>query len=185
MLSFKACSIVEKIENDNNCEYLSFATDLKQVGDITAKYRNGVWEYAGEKNGRHFHDQNNIKVFQDDKCEYGKYLSNLAENETPKYSKLGCFSLKCEYYGDECKMEAGNWKYDILFKWGLLGSLKKVIPFEFRSFYLGSKGWSLERFANEIGAPKFLKNDRWYKRDLLNKQGLEILKKLREEYNIE
>ncbi len=54
---------------------------------------------------------------------------------------------------------------DILFKWGLLGSLKKSIPLEFRSFYLGSKGWSLKRFAEEIGA---FKNNR--KRPLVQKR---------------
>jgi hypothetical protein len=52
-------------------------------------------------------------------------------------------------------MKPGNWKYDILFKWGLLGSLKKSIPLEFRSFYLGSKGWSIKKFAEEISAVNY------------------------------
>lgn len=177
LLSFKACRFAEKIKNNENFEYISFAEDLKQVGDITAKFKNVIWEYAGEGRGPHFHNQETIKTINNSQCEYGKYLSNLSENEDPKYSKLGCLSLKCKYYGKECKMKPGNWKYDILFKWGLLGSLKKSIPLEFRSFYLGSKGWLLKKFTEEIAAPKILENVRWYKRDLLKQNGQEILNK--------
>ena len=185
LLSFKACRFAEKIKNDENLDFISFAGDLKQAGDITAKYKDGIWEYAGEERGPHFHNQDTIKIIHDGQCKYGKYLSKLAKKEDPKYSKLGCLSLKCKYYRKECKMESGNWKYDILFKWGLLGSLKKSIPLEFRSFYFGSKGWSLKKFAEEVGVPKILENARWYKKDLLNEKGPEILNKLRIEYKIE
>ena len=149
-LSFKYCKEKRNVTKDPDCEYISFDGDLKQVGDITAKFKNGIWEYAGEGKGPHFRIPEfikSIKSINNSQCEYGKYLSNLAENEDPKYSKLGCRSLKCKYYRKECKMKRGNWKYDILFKWGLLGSLNKSIPLKFRSFYLGSKGWTIERFA--------------------------------------
>ena len=185
-LSFKYCKEKRNITKYSDCEYISpFAGDLKQVGDITAKFKNGIWEYAGEGNKPHNPEFiNSIQSINNSQCEYGKYLSNLTENEDPKYSKLGCRSLQCKYYGKECEMKPGNWKYDILFKWGLLGSLKKSIPLEFRSFYLGSKGWSLERFAEEINSPKISKNIRWFKRDLLNEKGSEVLNKLRIKYKI-
>ena len=81
-------------------------------------------------------------------------------------------------------MRSGTWKYDILFNWGLLGSLKKNIPIEFRSFYLGSKGWPLKDFADRIGTPNLCKNPRWIKNKILNQKGPEILKKLREDFEI-
>jgi len=184
LLGFKACKFARPIKFDENLEYISFAKDLKQVGDITAKYRDGLWGYAGREGGPHFNNGSNIKIIHDSQCNYGNYLSKLAENEDPKYSKLGCSLLKCKYYRKECKMRSGNWMYDILFKWGLLGSLQKSTPLEFRSFYLGSKGWLLKRFSDEIGAPKMLDNARWFKKDLLNQRGPEILKKMRREYNL-
>ncbi len=182
-LSFKYCKEKRNITKYPDCEYTSFSDDLLQVGDITAKFKNSIWEHAGDGIGPHFHDHEPIKSINNSQCKYGKYLSSLSENEDPKYSKLGCLSLKCKYYRKECKMKPGNWEYDILFKWGLLGSLKKSIPLEFRSFYLGSEGCSLERFAEEINAPKISKNIR-YKKYLSNEKGSEVLNKLRIKYEI-
>lgn len=81
-------------------------------------------------------------------------------------------------------MEQGIWKYDLICKKGLIGSLKKSIPLEFRSFYLGSMGWSFKKFKKEIGADKELNNVRWFKGDLLNEKGAGVLNKLRIKYEI-
>ena len=81
-------------------------------------------------------------------------------------------------------MEQGIWKYDLICKKGLLGSLKKSIPLEFRSFYLGSKGWSFKKFNKEIGVDEIIGNVRWFKGDLLNENGAGVLNKLRIEYEI-
>lgn len=184
-LSFKYCKEKRNVTKYPDCEYIpQFADDLRQAGDITAKFKNGIWEYAGV--GKRPHNPESIKSIRsinNSQCKYGKYLSSLAENEDPKYSKLGCRSLQCKYYKRECKMKPGNWKYDILFKWGLLGSLKKSIPLEFRSFYLGSKGWSIKKFAEEISAPQILVSTR-YKKYLSNEKGAGVLNKLRIKYEI-
>ncbi len=182
-LSFKACNIKMNIIKDDECEYMTFAPDLKQAGDITVKYKEGNWEYAGNENDSHHHNNDNVKSLNYKFCSYRHYLDDLTEDKRP-FSNLGCKKLKCKSYKRECKMKSGNWKYDILFKWGLLGSLKKSIPLEFRSFYLGSKGWTLKKFAEEIGAPKILGNTRWVESEELNKNGPEVLRNLREDFEV-
>lgn len=181
LLKFKACNISRSIIKDNNNEYITFTPDLKQAGDITGKLFDGKWVYIGKDGDPHFHnDDREIKSLNDKSCKYRNYLDELADNERP-FSNKGCKRLSCK---TECKMRSGTWKYDILFKWGLLGSLKKNLPIEFRSFYLGSKGWPLKDFADRIGAPNLCKNPRWHKKEFLNKNGPEILQKLREDFNI-
>lgn len=181
LLKFKACSISRSIIKDNKDEFITFAPDLKQAGDITAKSVDGKWVYVGRDEDPHFHnDDREIKSLNDKSCKYRNYLYELADNERP-FLKKGCKRLSCKTV---CNMRSGTWKYDILFKWGLLGSLKKNIPLEFRSFYLGSKGWPLKDFAKRIGAEELCRNPRWIKNKILNQKGPEILKSLREDFEI-
>jgi len=181
LLSFKACSTKKEIIDDKECEYFTFSSDLKQSGDITARYKDGAWEYTGNKYDPHYNDDISVKSLNDKECPYNDYLK---ENQEP-FPEKGCEKLNCEFYKKKlCQMKAGNWKYDILFKWGLLGSLKKSIPLEFRSFYLGSKGWTLKEFAHKIGAANLVRNARWYKPEVLKSKGPKILNDLRERYNI-
>jgi len=182
-LPFKACNISRNIIKNDNYAYKTFAGDLIQTGDITAKYEGGQWKPVGGKNNPHYHNTDDIFSLNYKLCKYRKYLSELNENTRP-FPNKGCNKLKCDYYGKECNMELGNWKYDILFKWGLLGSLNKHIPIEFRSFYLGSKGWSLKVFEKEIKSPRILDNIRYYNSKVLNERGQRILDKLRKEFNI-
>lgn len=179
--NFKACNISRNLIKHKDCEYKVFASDLKQAGDITAKFFQDEWEYVGGYGDPHFHNDNiEIKSLNDKSCKYRDYLYELNDNIRP-FTKKGCKRLSCK---TECKMRPGTWKYDILFKWGLLGSFKRDIPVEFRSFYLGSTGWSLKDFAERIGAPKLHDNPRWHKKEVLNKNGPEVLEKLREDFNI-
>lgn len=158
-----------------------------QFGDITARYSKGEWSYAGCDHLTPHRDKLSIKSLNNLSCPYRKYL---LDGKQP-YVRLGCKYLKCPFYyknenfpKDQCNMKSGNWKYDILFKWGLIGSLKSSIPLDFRSFYMGSKGWSIDKFVKELGNPEKSKffNERNYKNDFLNKVGPKILKKLRQEY---
>ncbi|KKN25045.1 hypothetical protein LCGC14_0888780 [marine sediment metagenome] len=181
ILKFKAWNISRKIIKDNRSEFMVFAPDLKQVGDITAKIIDKNWDYVGGYEDPHFHnDDREIKSLNDNSCKYRNYLYELLDHERP-FTNKGCKRLSCK---TECSVRPGTWKYDILFKWGLLGSLKKGIPLNFRSFYLGSKGWPLKDFADRIGAPNLCKNARWHRKEFLNKNGPDILQKLREDFNI-
>lgn len=184
-LPFKACSKKHPLRKIEGGVYKTFEKDLIQAGDVTAKYieEQNRWKFVGKKGDNHYHDEDNIKSLNDDSCEFKKYLEELAENEQLKLiNKKACYDLNCKYRNKECKMKSGNWKYDILFKWGLLGSLKKSIPLEFRSFYLGSEGWTLRYFAKRIGAHKLVENIRNLDNKTLNERGPEILEDLRRDF---
>jgi hypothetical protein len=185
LLRFKACNIKREIIDNNDFEYFTFSPDLKQSGDITARFKDGAWEYVGNDSDSHYNDEVSIKSLNDRDCPYKNYLD---ENHEP-FPVKGCNKLNCVLYKNEiCKMKSGNWKYDILFKYGLLGSLKKSIPLEVRSFFLGSKGWTLKEFTKRIGVDNceknLEKNARWYSPAVLNSKGSEILDDLRDNYNI-
>lgn len=183
-LNFKSCNKYHEVVYNENFEYFPFSpfpSDLIQSGDITARYREGMWEYAGYGHGVHNRNASNIKSLNDADCLYKSYLK---ENRVP-FPKLGCEnSFKCVHYKKTCNMKSGNWKYDILFKWGLMGSLKKSIPLDYRSFYLGSKGLTLEEFADKLNCKEIKANPRHIKNDVLNEKGPELLNNLREAYGI-
>ena len=194
-LSFKYCKEKRNVKKYSNCEYIpQFADDLRQAGDITVDFQRNSFYYTGDLKSPHRETKikkmpiksENIRFLNKEKtCPNNKRL--LEED----FFELPCNKVfKCRHFFenksalDKCYMKDGIWKYDLICKKGLLGSLKKSIPLEFRSFYLGSEGWPLKRFAEEINAPKISKNIRWFKRDLLNEKGAEGLNKLRIKYEI-
>ncbi len=196
-LSFKYCKEKRNITKYPDCEYIpQFEDDLRQAGDITVDFQCNSFYYTGDLKSPHREikfkkitiESENIRFLNKEKtCPNSRRL--LEED----FSRLPCKEVfKCRYFEnnptslslDKCYMKQGIWKYDLICKKGLLGSLKKSIPLEFRSFYLGSKGWSIKKFAEEINAPKILVNIR-YKKYLSNEKGAEVLNKLRSKFKIQ
>ncbi len=194
-LSFKYCKEKRNVTKYPDCEYIpQFADDLRQAGDITVDFQCNSFYYTGDLKSPHRETRikkitiksENIRFLNKEKdCPYSRRL--LEED----FFELPCNKVfKCDHFFknksalDKCYMKDGIWKYDLICKKGLLGSLKKSIPLEFRSFYLGSEGWALERFAEEINAPEILKNIR-YKKYISNEKGAGVLNKLRIEHKIQ
>jgi len=198
-LSFKYCKEKRNVTKYSDCEYIpQFDDDLRQAGDITVDFQRNGFYYTGDE-VRTPHRETRIKKITI-KSENIRFLNKqktclfekrLLEED---FSSLPCKRVfKCRHFEnksasfslDKCYMKQGIWKYDLICKKGLIGSLKKSIPLEFRSFYLGSKGWSFKKFKKEIGVDKKLDNVRGFKRDLLNEKGAGVLNELRIKYEIE
>ena len=146
--------------------------DISQYGDITARFTNGRWEYAGKEKGTHSSSKKTLEK------QYSEYLINQNQNPPRRLGR----KMKTKF-----NIRNETWEYDILFKWGLIGGSHDSIPIKYRSFYFGSEGLPFDDFWSII--TKYCKvqtkNPRHVKQKALNKKGQEILQEIKTRLHIE